>query len=399
MFQHRLWVIISAFVMILMVVTACSQAPSGVPIKVGLIAPLSGSLSASGEAIQRGMLLAIDEVNQAGGVLGRPLELVVRDVQNDADLGVAALAELAEQEKIVGVFGSIFSPVMLAQLDTIHELKIPLINPWGSVSAITDNGRKPNYAFRVSVSDAQADEFLVRYANEVIGASKLGILADTSAWGDSNVAGLTRWLSELKIEPVGIERFDQGDTDMNLQIGRLQAAGADALLMIANAPEGAAIVRGMGVLGWKAPVISHWGISGGRFLELAGAENVQDVYTLQTFSFYGPLSPKATALVNAYYQKFGAKGLDEIQAPVGVVHGYDGLHLLVQAMLRAKSTDGASVQAALESLPPYDGLLKRYDPPFTAENHDALLASDYIMTVWQDGHLVPAPQPKLPTSK
>jgi branched-chain amino acid transport system substrate-binding protein len=376
---------------------ACPHtAPTGPPITVGLIAPLSGPAAASGEAIQRGMLLAMDELNQAGGVLGRPLALAVRDVPNDPPAGVAALRELVQQHAIVAVFGGIFSPVMLAQLDALHALQIPLINPWGSVTAITRNGREPNYAFRVSVSDADADEFLVRYALEVIGARRPGLIADTTAWGASNVAGLADGLARLGTAPAGIERFDQGDTTMRGQLMRLRAAGADALLMIANAPEGAAIVRGMATLGWRVPVVSHWGISGGLFVERAGVEHAEGVLTLQTFSFAGPRSPKAEAVLRAYHARFGTRRVEEVLAPVGVAHGYDGVHLLALAIRQAGTTAGPQVRAALERLGPYDGLVKRYAPAFTPARHDALLADDYLMAVWQGGRLVPASPPRLP---
>ncbi|MCG3209034.1 MAG: Leu/Ile/Val-binding protein [Anaerolineae bacterium] len=373
----------------------CSQAAAGEPIKVGLIAPLSGPLATSGEAIQRGMLLAMDEVNAGGGVLGRPLELVTRDVQNDPAAGVAALKELVEQEEIVAVFGGIFSPVMVAQLDTIHQLHLPLINPWGSMTTITQNGRTPNYAFRVSVSDEQADEFLARYTVDVIGARYPAIIADTSDWGEANLAGLTHWLAQLGVEPVSVARFDQGDTDMTAKLKVLQDAGADSLLMVANTTEGAAIARGRAILGWGVPIISHWGISGGRFSELAGVENTGDIFTLQTYSFFGDLSPRAEEFLQAYHRRFGTRNPEDVQAPVGVVHGYDGVQLLAQAIRQAGTTAGPDVQAALEHLQVYNGLVKEYNLPFNAQQHDALLAADYMMTVWQDGRLVPAPQPHL----
>lgn len=379
-----------------LVLAACQQTPPpGPPITLGLIAPLSGPSAASGEAIQRGMLLAMDDVNQAGGVLDRPLALAVRDVPNDPPAGVAALRELVQQERIVAVFGGIFSPVMLAQLDAIHKLQIPMINPWGSVTAITHNGREPNYAFRVSVSDADADEFLVRYVLEVIGASQPGIIADTTAWGASNVAGLTDWLSRLGTSPAWVERFDQGETDMRGQLMRLQAAGADALLMIANAPEGAAIVRGMATLGWQVPVVSHWGISGGLFVERAGVDNAEGVLTLQTFSFMGPLSPKAGTVLQAYHARFGTRRVEDVLAPVGVAHGYDGVHLLALAIRQAGTTAGPQVREALERLGPYDGLVKHYAPAFTPARHDALQVDDYLMAVWREGRLVPASPPRV----
>jgi branched-chain amino acid transport system substrate-binding protein len=362
-------------------------APRSTPIRVGLIAPLSGGSGASGEAVQRGLLLAIDEVNAEGGVLGRPLEVVVRDVPNDPELGVRALRELVREHGIIAVFGGIFSPVMLAQLDLVHELRLPLFSTWGSVTAITHNGRSPNYAFRVSVSDEDADEFLARYAQR-IGVGRPGILADTTVWGDSNAAGLADWLVRLGSRPVGTERFGQGDVNMTAQLARLRAAGADGLLMVANAPEGGAIVRGMATLGWSAPVISHWGISGGQFVERAGVDYAEGILTLQTYSFFEPPTSKGQAVARAYHARFGTRYTDEIAAPSGVADGYDALHLLARAVRDAGTTDGARVRDALERLGPYEGLIKDYDRPFTPERHDALGPEDYLMATWQDGRLM-----------
>jgi branched-chain amino acid transport system substrate-binding protein len=377
------------------VLAACGLgAPAAPPVKVGLIAPLSGGSAASGEAIQRGLVLAIDEVNHAGGVLGRPLELVARDVANDPPAGVAALRELIEQHGIVAVFGGIFSPVMLAQLDLIHEARVPLLNPWGSVTGITGHDRVPNYAFRVAVSDGYADEFLARYALQT-GVRRPGIIADTSAWGDSNVTGLLIWLRRLGADPVAVERFGQGDMNMIEQLERLRAAGADGLLMIANAAEGGAIVRAMVTLGWTVPVVSHWGITGGPFVERAGVIYADGVLTLQTYSFFGPQTARGEAVARAYHSRFGTRSAEEIQAPSGVADAYDALHLLARAIRQAGAADGPRVRDALERLEPYDGLIKRYAPAFTPQRHDALLAEDYLMATWRDGRLVPAERPRL----
>jgi Periplasmic binding protein len=172
-----------------------AAAATGPSVKIGLIAPLSGPLASTGEAIQRGMLLAMDEVNRGGGVLGRPLALAVQDVQNEPVAGVAALRKLVREHGIIAVFGGTYSPVMLAQLDAIHEIQLPLINTLGSVTAITRNGRSPNYAFRVAMSDEYIAEFLVRYALEVVGSRRPSIMADTTAWGTRTlVACWTGWV-------------------------------------------------------------------------------------------------------------------------------------------------------------------------------------------------------------
>jgi branched-chain amino acid transport system substrate-binding protein len=370
--------------------------PGDPPIRVGLVAPLSGRSGASGEAIQRGMVLAAEEANSAGGVLGRRVEVAAKDVQNDPRAGADALRELVAQQQIVAVFGGIYSPVMLGQLDAVSEMKIPLINAWGSITGITRNGRSPNYAFRVGLNDEQADEFLVRYALEVVGSRRPGLLVDTTAWGDSNLEGLRTFLLRKGVDPVGIGRFDQGDTNIVGPVERLRAAGADAIIMAADTSEGAAITRGMASIGWRVPVVSHWGVSGGRFVELAGIENAEGVLTLQTYSFLESPSPRAERVLKAYHQRFGTRSAAEIPAAIGVAQGYDGMQLLLAAIARAGTTDGAAVRDALEQLPPYDGLIKRYDPAFTPASHDPLVASDLMMTVWERGRLVPARPSRLP---
>jgi branched-chain amino acid transport system substrate-binding protein len=378
----------------LLLVSCTGSREAETAIKVGLIAPFSGYLAPSGEAIHRGMLLAIDEVNRGGGVLGRPLALVVDDVENDPLAGVAVLQELVERERIVAVFTGTLSTAILAQLDSIHALQIPLISPLGSVTTITQNGRVPNYAFRTAMSDEYANEFMVRYTIEVVGVRRPGLIADTTAWGNSNVDGLSHWLDRLARPAASIERFAQGETSMRHQLTRLRAAGADALILVATASEAAAIIRGMVTLGWKVPVVSR-GTSIGRFVELAGVANTDGVLTLQTFSFFGPLSPKADAVLRAYHARFGTRRVAEVRGPSVVASSYDGVHLLAGAIRHAGTTDGPRIRAALEELEPYDGLMKRYAPAFTSERHDALLTEDYLMAIWQEGRLVPAPQPRL----
>jgi branched-chain amino acid transport system substrate-binding protein len=104
------------------------------------------------------------------------------------------------------------------------------------------------------------------------------------------------------------------------------------------------------------------------------------------------LSPKADA-ARAYHARFGTR---RGSVPIAVASSYDGVHLLARAIRQAGTTDGSRIRAALEELEPYDGLMKRYAPAFTSERHDALLTEDYLMAIWQEGRLVPAPQSRLP---
>ena len=365
-------------------------AQSKEPVKIGLSAAVSGGSAASGEAIKRGLEIAIGEINAKGGVLGgRPLQLVVRDDEGQPAKGVTIARELVEREKVAAVFGGLHTPVALAQVAVWHELKTPYMGAWAAGTNITRNGQSPNYVFRVSANDDDADKFLTRYATEVLQKGKPGLLLENTSWGQSNEAGLAKWLGQKGIKAVGIEKFNWGDPDMSPQLLRLKSAGADHVVLVANAPEGAQVVKSRAKIGWEIPMVSHWGISGGRFAELTG-DLSDGVAFLQTYSFFGKQNERGEAVLKALKDRYGVKGPEDVVAPVGTANAYDGLNLVALAIEQAGSPDGSKVRDALENLrAEYKGLIKTYRRPFTAEQHDALTDADYIMVVWRAGKIVP----------
>jgi branched-chain amino acid transport system substrate-binding protein len=382
-----------ALTMLALVIAALATLPSSAqqaPVKVGLAAAVSGGSAASGEAIRRGLVIAIDEVNAKGGVLGgRKLELVVRDDEGNPQKGVTIARELVEREKVAAVFGGLHTTVALAQVPVWHELKTPYVGTWAAGTNITRNGQSPNFVFRVSANDDEVDKYLVRYATEQLRRGKPGLLLENTAWGQSNEAGLTKWFGDKSIKAVGVEKFNWNDPDMSPQLLRLKNAGADHVVLVANAPEGAQVVKSRAKIGWTVPIVSHWGISGGRFAELTG-ELSDGVVFVQTYSFSGKQSPRGEAVLKALREKFNVKSADDVTAPVGTANAYDALHLVALAIEQAKSAEGARVRDALEDLKAeYQGLIKTYRRPFTAEQHDALTDKDYIMVVWRGGKIVP----------
>ena len=360
------------------------------PIKIGLAAAVSGGSAASGEAIKRGLQIALDEINARGGVLGgRKLELVIRDDEGNPAKGVTIARELVEREKVAVVFGGLHTTVALAQVPVWQELRTPYMGAWAAGTNITRNGASPNFVFRVSANDDLVDRYLARYAIEVMKKGKPGLLLENTAWGQSNEAGLGKWLGERNVKPVGIEKFNWNDPDMSPQLLRLRGAGADHVILVANAPEGAQVVKSRAKIGWEVPMISHWGISGGRFAELTG-ELSDGVVFLQTYSFFGKQGERGQAVLKALAEKYGVKGPEDVIAPVGTANAYDGMHLVALAIEQAGGTDGSKLREALENLKAeYRGLIKTYRRPFTAEQHDALTDEDYIMVAWKGGKIVP----------
>jgi branched-chain amino acid transport system substrate-binding protein len=360
-------------------------------VKLGLVAALTGESALSGEAITRGLTIAIDEVNQAGGVLGRRLELIRRDDESNPAKGVAAARELIEQEDVAVVFGGLDSPVSLAMLPVFHELETPYMGVWAAATGITRNDFEPNYAFRVSANDNLVDKFLLRYAKEKYKVAKVGLMLINNPWGESNQTGFEQWATEYNIEIVGMEKFNEEDSDVTAQLTRLKNSGAQALMLVANAAPAAQVMRSLTRINWDVPIISHWGISGGRFPELAG-EIASQVEFVQTYSFFDAQSPVGQKVLNQLNQKFQLKEPSEILAPVGTANAYDALMLTAKAIARASSTEGAQLREAFLNLPQYKGLIKTYQQPFTTENHDALTEDDYIMVRWQGNKIVPVSQ-------
>ncbi|VEP14520.1 Receptor family ligand binding region [Hyella patelloides LEGE 07179] len=365
------------------------QADSTEPVKLGLVAALTGKSALSGEAITRGLSVAIEKVNEAGGVLGgRPLELIRRDDESNPAKGVAAARELIEQENAAVVFGGLDSPVSLAMLPVFHELETPYMGVWAAATGITRNDFDPNYAFRVSANDNIVDKFLLRYARETYNVSKVGLMLINNPWGESNQQGFEEWAGEYDLEITGIEKFNEEDTDVTAQLTRLKNSGAEALMLVANAAPAAQVMRSLTRINWDVPIVSHWGISGGRFPELAG-DIAGKVEFVQTYSFFDTQSEVGQKVLNKLDEKFQLKDPSEILAPVGTANAYDALMLTKMAIDTAGTTEGAEIREALLNLPQYEGLIKTYDNPFTADNYDALTEDDYIMVRWEDNKIVP----------
>ncbi len=374
------------------------SAEAAAPILVGLDADMSSGAAQSGEAIRRGALVAIDEINAAGGVLGRPLELVVKDHRGNPARGTDNIEAFAEMEDLVAVVGGIHTPVALAELEAIHRHGLIYLGPWAAGTPIVANDYNPNFVFRVSVRDEHAGGFLIGAARDR-GFKRPGLLLWQTGWGRSNEKAMKAAMKRAGVRPGGIEWFNSGEPDMTEQISALMAAGADVIMLVANPTDGLVIVRNVAEMAAdkRPPIISHWGITGGDFFDQASADiAATDLAFLQTFSFFAPPFPhRAEHVYQGYCRLFGpCDSPADVRSPVGTAHAYDLIHLLRLAIENAGSTDRREVRAALESLGSHQGLMRDYDPPFSQERHDALDASDFRLSRFDGtGAIVPVATP------
>jgi branched-chain amino acid transport system substrate-binding protein len=360
------------------------------PIKIGLVTALSGQSAKAGEAITRGLTIAIDEINAKGGLLGgRQLELVRRDDEANPAKGQVAARELIFKEKVAVLFGGLDSPVALAIVPIVNEQHVPFIDPWAAGTPITRNGANPNYVFRVSAVDEIVDKAMLQYAQKNFNAKKPGVIVVNNPWGESNQKGLLAALQAKGVTAAGVEKFEPNDVDVTPQLSRLKSAGTDVLLMVGNVGPSSQVVKSLDRMAWKVPIVSHWGPAGGRFTELAGP-NAKDVIFVQTYSFFGKQNATGERVLAALKKKYpDVKGPGDATPAVGIANAYDAMQLVALAIAKAGSTNGDAIRQALYKIDRYDGLIKTYNKPFTPDNHDALDENDYIWTRFIGNEILP----------
>jgi len=376
--------------LIILALAAALPAFAQEPIKIGLVTALSGQSARAGEALTRGLQVAIDEINAKGGVLkGRKLELVRRDDESVPAKGVIAARELWFKEKVAVLFGGLDSPVALAIVPLANENKLPFMDPWAAGTPITKNGAKDNYVFRVSAVDEIVDKAMLQYAQKTFNAKNCGMILVNNPWGESNEKGLRAALGEKGVKWAGIEKFEGNDIDVVPQLSRLKAAGADCLFLVGNVGPSSQVVKSLDRMGWMPPIVSHWGPAGGRFTELAGP-SAKNVHFVQTYSFFGKQSAVGEKVLKALMAKYpDIKGPGDITPAVGVANAYDAMMLSAMAIDKAGSTDGKAIRDGYYKIDHYDGLIKSYTKPFSPQQHDALNEHDYVWAQFIDNQIVP----------
>jgi branched-chain amino acid transport system substrate-binding protein len=370
-------------------------AHTAAPVLIGFDGAYGVLNSTSAQAIERGIQVALDEINAGGGVLGgRPMTLVTRDNRSVPARGVFNIREFARTPDLVAVVGGRFSPVQLQELPVIHETGIILLDAWGSADGITAHGYRPSDTFRLSLRDSIGMPVMIEHAKRK-GAQTIGLLLPNTGWGRSNLQAAVRYAAGVdRPELLEPQWYNWGEQDMLRHYRALTVAGADAIILVANDIEGGLLVRQLGAVdpGEWVPIISHWGVTGGHMVEESGPTLFAlDFSMVQTFSLFRAEPEMRDGVMAVAQRLFGIGRIEDIASPVGFGQAYDLTHLLARAIDRAGTTDRAAVRDALEQLRDYRGLTGNYPRPFSPERHDALGQEQVFMARYRkDGVIVPS---------
>lgn len=352
------------------------------PVRVGWIGPLTGPSADFGVPMLNGAKLAVEEINAAGGYLGRPLELVIKDDTGVPDVGLALSQELIK-EKVTATIGFCNTGVALNALAVFQNAKIPLIVPCATGTPITAKYPAPeSYIFRTSASDSIQAPFVVE---DIVsrGWRKVAVFADTTGYGEAGLQDVVKALAAKGLKPAYVARFALGVKNLTDELKAAQATGANVIFSYTVGPESAVIARDRNALGWKVPQVGAWTLSFPNFIE--GAKEASDGALMAQTFIAEPSNERRRAFLSAYSRKYAGT---KISVPMAAAQAYDSVYLLTYAVLGIRNADlsGPSVKAALENMPRvYYGVTATHQHPFTKDDKDAVSANMLVMGMVKNG--------------
>jgi branched-chain amino acid transport system substrate-binding protein len=364
---------------------ACGHA-FGQPIRVGFIGPFSGGSADFGNSARFGAELAVKEINEVGGFLGRPLELLSRDDQAQPDVGRSAAEDLVLREKVEFTIGFCNTGVAMKALDVFQENKHLLMVPCSQGTTVTTKyPPRSSYIFRVAPPDLINARFLISEIVDRRHFTRVAIFADQTGYGEGGLKDLSAELARRNLKPAYVARFALGVADLTEQMKAAREAGVQAIVAYTVGPEQAIAVKSRLAAGLTAPFFAPWPLSFGSVLDEAGAAAVEGTMMVQTI-IQDTYNERRSAFIARYFKHSAERRIGSLMA---AAQAYDAVHLMLRAMFQTKGdTSGDALKAALENLSrPYQGVVTTYDRPFSRDDHDAFAPNMLWLGVWRKGRL------------
>ena len=309
-------------------------------IKVGLIAPLTGPIATFGQSVEKGVRMAVDEINAKGGVLGMKIELLVEDNQAKAEESANIARKFIEQDKVVAILGPVISSNTLAAAPIAQQSKVPLLTPTATNPRVTQVG---NYIFRVCFVDDFQGTVMARFAKTGLGkrVSTAAILYEKTS--DYSI-GLAKYFKETftKIggKIVAEESFSSGDQDFSAQLTKIKGKNPDVLYVPSYYDTAGLIIKQARELGINVPILGGDGFDSPQLVQLAGKENLKDCYFSGHF-FAGSSAPQVKTFVANFKKRYNQ--VPDMLAALG----YDAAYMLADAIKKAGKVDRDAIRDAL----------------------------------------------------
>lgn len=316
------------------------------PIRVGHFASLTGDTATFGQSTDRGIRLAIEEINARGGVLGRPLELISEDDRSVTEEARTAAQKLLQRDQVVALLGEVASSRSLAAAPEAQRARIPMISPASTNPKVTEVG---DFVFRTCFIDPFQGAVMARFAFEDLKARRVAILFDFKQDYSVGLAEFFRkTFTELGGEIVADERYTSGDIEFRAQLTTIRSASPDAVFVPGYYTEVGLIAKQARELGIGAPLLGGDGWDSAKTLEIGGA--AVEGYFFSNHYAADSDDPTVQAFVARYRERHG-----EVPDAMAAL-GYDAAGLLADALTRAGDTKGEALRDALAATRGYDGV-------------------------------------------
>ena len=316
-------------------------------IVIGEFASLTGKEAAFGQSSHKGTQLAIEELNAAGGLLGKPVRYVYEDNRSTPGESATIAKKLISRDKIVALLGEVASGRSLEAAPIAQASKVPMISPSSTNPKVTETG---DYIFRVCFTDPFQGKLLAEFARRTLKAQKIAIFSDVAA---PYSVGLAQFFREPFLagggQIVAEQKYTGGDKDFKAQLTAIKSLKPDAIMVPGYYTDVGLIVAQARQLGITVPLFGGDGWEAPELIQIAGSEALQGTYYSTHFSPENT-DPVAQKFVAAYRARYGGETPDAMAAL-----GYDSAMVLADAIRRAGSTESAKLRDALAATSGYAG--------------------------------------------
>jgi branched-chain amino acid transport system substrate-binding protein len=311
------------------------------PIKVGVVLPLTGEQAKFGEIEKNSLLMGLDEINKAGGVNGRMIELLIEDDTGKPDVGRSAVEKLISQDKVVALTGGYSSSVTYAVCAVAQQRKIPFLVCTGSADKITEQGW--DYVFRIAPPVSEYPKALNSFLAEIVKPQSVAILHENSLFGQSGAKEFAEQCEKSGIKVLMKDGYEAGAVDFKPLLIKVKAAKPDLVYMISYVMDAALLMRQSKELNFN-PKLFVGGGAGFTLPEFANnaGDAAELVFSADLWSAQLPY-PGAKEYSENFQKRFGS---------ATEYHGaeaYASIYVIADALKRAKETTPAAVRDSLAS--------------------------------------------------
>jgi branched-chain amino acid transport system substrate-binding protein len=381
MSRPRGWFRVLAVTMVLMLAAFLAVAQKNT-IKIGAILAVTGPASNLGAPEAKTLQMLVEQTNAAGGLLGRQVELVLKDSGASPEKALSFARQLIEEEEVLAILGPSTSGESLKIKDVCQEGQTILLS-CAAAEAIVNPVAK--WVFKTPQNDAFATLWIYGYLKER-GLTRIGVVASNTGFGNGGMAQLQKYAPENGIQILIAEAYDKDATDLTSVLTKLKAREVQAVVNWSIEPAQSLVAKNMRQLGMTAPLLQSHGFGNIRYVEAAGqaAEGIVFPCGRLLVADALPAGHPQKALLEDYKKKYEDRFGEEVSTFGG--HAYDAYTILAEAVRRAGSVEPAKVRDAIEGLKGFAGTAGIFN--FSPTDHNGLDMSSFEMLTVKGGKFV-----------